>query len=317
MEVTNGPVSTNIKPIKRSTSPFERRQYDRVVKKNKASAEKVDHDKFFGISAKHGERAPEPVQSPEGRGYSILKVAASVVIGLSVTSWALLSPPPAASQVKGKKPAIAAIAGNYNDNDATKVKTPDAANGKPPEATKVPEFKTELKDGIIHFPTRTLDIKESLKKITGSDNLSEKDVLRKIETPLGGVPGFYYVFKNAVLRVSVGDDRDKVGGTGIIGEIFTHEGAIFIAKDGSLVASSPSSILVMTPTEITNAPYRSLFGDVPMLVKPRISGGRDDNHVDIRDEVITDGVNRLKIVVELSPKISGEVVPDLLALGSR
>ena len=65
--------------------------------------------------------------------------------------------------------------------------------------------------------------------------------------------------KTMNMMVALVDDSSK---------IFTHSGAIFLAKDSSIIATTPTTLLIIMPTKAVSRTYKSMFGAIPPLQKP-------------------------------------------------
>lgn len=141
-----------------------------------------------------------------------------------------------------------------------------------------------------------------------------------IYTKLDGLESVYLVFEKGIICVSFDKDR-MVPRSGALrssdgSKLFLHDGAVFVAADGSILATSPTTLLVNTSNGTINSTYREMFGDVPPLKKPIFSRGKNDDYVDLRDAAIMDGNRKLKIQIDLT-KLEVAVTADIPVLGAR
>lgn len=180
-------------------------------------------------------------------------------------------------------------------------------------------YKTSLKDGYLTFEgLGVLDVKKLVKMITGNENASEKDVRIKTNVELDGTGGgVYYVFDRGILGIFVNKDGNAVTcGVGTDGDtLFMHQGAIFLADNGAIFATSPTVLVWIIPKGVANAKYSEDFGDVPKLTRPMFSKGKDAGYVEMRDPAL----GKLKMKISTT-EAKYQVVEDeqlLGAVGSR
>ena len=83
-------------------------------------------------------------------------------------------------------------------------------------------------------------------------------------------------------------------------KIFTQRDAIFVSKDGSIVATTPTTLLIITSTEGFSIAYQSLFGNIPPLENPTISASNDQNIVLIRDPTMTNATSKVRLELDLN-----------------
>ena len=132
--------------------------------------------------------------------------------------------------------------------------------------------------------------------------------------------GTYFIYDDGSINAFFKGEKG-VGSTSISSldgsKVFTHEGAIFIAPNGSIVATTHSTLLVITPNDILSVTYESLFGKIPPLKRPTITGGRNPDEVFIRDETMMSATDVVRLALNL--KTLGITVEDdrLALLGSR
>lgn len=190
--------------------------------------------------------------------------------------------------------------------------------------------KVELKDGVLYITNlkygdklqnQQINLRGMRKDIENSatwgrelDKFPEAVPKGIFGTTLGG-GGSYLIYEQGIMYV--GKDRYyRTIWSGDDSRIFTHDGAIFLAKDGSIVATTPTTLLVITSKEVWSVTYKKLFGDdTPNLEKPFTGAGKNDNLVDLRDSAIN-GSKNLKLEVQLSP-IQVTVKVDAPSIGER
>lgn len=176
-------------------------------------------------------------------------------------------------------------------------------------------YKTSLKDGQLFFEgLGNVDVKDIVKMITGNENASEKDVIRKINTVRSDIgPGVYYIFEKGILGAFVNKDGNSVTfGVGGHDAIFTHEGAIYVTENGLIFASSPTTLLMVTPSGVISTRYEDDFGKVPLLKRPIFTKGSGADHVDLRDPVM----GKLKMQISVIDGVL-ETMEDNQVLGAR
>ncbi|HIH18574.1 TPA: hypothetical protein HA225_01205, partial [Candidatus Micrarchaeota archaeon] len=136
---------------------------------------------------------------------------------------------------------------------------------------------SKLKNG--HIGTAVINIEEILFEME-LKNATVKDIKQIIYPELGeeGKKAYIVFEKGIIYILNRTDDLEAVlikkhipkdGST-----FFVHEGAIFTKSDGTLVATTPNTLLVITPNDTWSPTYESLFGKIPPLKRPIISGGR-------------------------------------------
>jgi hypothetical protein len=175
--------------------------------------------------------------------------------------------------------------------------------------------KVELKDGILYisglnYGSRIADSKIDLRDLR--KQIKEKLGERQMQTfpeeiPLGivGTPmdgrGVHLIYKSGILTIT--DKKSVMTGAADGSTIFTQDGAIFVAKDGSIVATTPTTLLLITSGYAKSTTYEQLFGagNVPALKGPTIGKGNDDNYVDLRDAVLYNEKEKLKFQIQLVP----------------
>ena len=176
-------------------------------------------------------------------------------------------------------------------------------------------YKTSLKDGQLFFEgLGNVDIKDIVKMITGNENASEKDVIRKINTVRSDIgPGVYYIFEKGILGAFVNKDGNSVTfGVGGHDAIFTHDGAIYVTENGLIFASSPTTLLMVTSSGVISTRYEDDFGKVPLLKRPIFTKGSGADHVDLRDPVM----GKLKMQISVIDGVL-ETMNDNQVLGAR
>jgi len=173
-------------------------------------------------------------------------------------------------------------------------------------------FDIGIKDGLLYSKDGTSTYSEEgkrtetswLKELTGSETPSNKDIKQIIyvnDQVKGKVA--YLVLKHGIVFVAPENhNKEQVGFAGSKdgSEVFTHEGAIFTAPNGSVVAATPLDLIVITPKEGAVFIYQEIFGNIPPLKRPTISGSSDANIVFIRDETMKDGINAARLELDLT-----------------
>lgn len=167
------------------------------------------------------------------------------------------------------------------------------------------------------------DKKEILAKM-GLKNATSKDIKEIIYTTEfeTSLKKAYIIFETGIMEaVDRLEDLKNIFGHHIVADdrskIFTHENAIFLAKDGSIVATTPTTLLVITPNYKLSVTYESLFGAIPPFKKPTISEGRTLGEVFIRDETMRNETNAVRLELDMKT-LEITVAKDILALlGSK
>jgi predicted GH43/DUF377 family glycosyl hydrolase len=206
---------------------------------------------------------------------------------------------------------------------ASETKLPPQARIKIPEAPKIigeRNFDVDLKDGVLTFArvkkgagTVTMDIDLGELKLNIPTNA---EIKQRIYTT--GGDGVFLIFESGILAAFPEPNRKGTFAYTSVSDgskIFNHQGATFLSEDGSALATTPTTLLVLNPNnkDVIAVTYKTLFGDVPPLVMPVFSQGKDKNHVDLRDEVIKDGEKQVKVTLTLD-KFKAEVLPDAIAM---
>lgn len=149
--------------------------------------------------------------------------------------------------------------------------------------------ETKLKDGMITFEgVGTFDVRDAMKLINGTENVSEGTEKRKIENiTLEGVgKGVYYLFEKGILGVFVSKDEKGVNRFAVAtegDELFIGDGQYYVSENGSIIATGSRTFVAITPDKGYRPTYLKLFGvDVP-LENPSVSKGKDKLFVDLRD----------------------------------
>jgi hypothetical protein len=176
--------------------------------------------------------------------------------------------------------------------------------------------KVELKDGILrimgvkkgdeYFDLK-IDIRNIRKEIKESFGEKQMEAFPE-QMPLGvivSIPfssGSYLIYPRGILLTYADEQGPLMKAVTSLDEskIFFHDGAIFVAKNGSIVATTPTTLLVITPKEVISVTYKASFGEVSNLKRPYIGRGTDDDHAELRDEVIKDEKGPIKLVMRLS-----------------
>ncbi len=209
-----------------------------------------------------------------------------------------------------KKPTLTLAVSGLKDDGRAKMKVP----------VETENYKTmELRDGYLSCGDKTVDVRDELKTLTGKAELSEYDATKKIPVQVEGLgQGAYYIFENAILAVfdREGTTKISVGGVFAKDKIFTHEGGIFVANDGSIIATSSTTLLVMTLNKNIVVEYEDVFGKIPPFKHPQISQGRNTSEVFIRDETMSNGITTARLEIDLKT-LKFKVADDKLALGSN
>jgi hypothetical protein len=174
-------------------------------------------------------------------------------------------------------------------------------------------FDVEIKDGILSFRgikvngdyvEITADVKDEFK----AKGISLGDIKQKIyfsDAKYGN--GVYLVFDNAIVGTFPNNGKGTKTLAGFIApsdnsRIFLHDGAIFVTPNGSIVATTPTTLLIVTLSlsNSLNMTYLELFGKIPDLKGPNISGSADANIVFVRDETMQDGTNVVRLEIDLN-----------------
>lgn len=182
-------------------------------------------------------------------------------------------------------------------------------------------FEVDLKNGILTFShvkkgSETVTIDMDLRKLNSNIN-PNAEIKQRIYTKSDD--GVFLIFESGILAAF--PEPNNIDGKGTIAytsasdgsKIFGHRGATFLSEDGSILATTPTTLLILNPNnkDVIEVSYKTLFGDVSPLVMPVFSQGKDKNHVDLRDEVIKDGDKQVKITITLD-NFRAEVLPDAL-----
>ena len=177
--------------------------------------------------------------------------------------------------------------------------------------------ETKLKDGMITFEgIGTFDVRDAMRLINGTENVSEGTQKLKIDATLEGVgKGVYYVFETGILGVFVNKDGKTLtlrSAASYGDALFLN--AIFIADNGAIFATSPKMFIALTAKDSYPINYAS-WGDVPRLENPIFSSGKDKDNVDLRDPNVLgkEGVKiqfsftrgTIKVVDDDTPPIGG------------
>jgi hypothetical protein len=139
---------------------------------------------------------------------------------------------------------------------------------------------------------------------SGEISTSTKDIKQIVYTilELKGKGG-YFISDQQIIFVHPGLDSTKIISVGPRdgSRIFTHDGAIFIAPNGSIVATTPATLLMITSHKTVSWTYESMFGKVPPLRRPQVSQGIEEGHADLRDEAIRiKGAKPIKLDINLT-----------------
>lgn len=180
-------------------------------------------------------------------------------------------------------------------------------------------FEVDLKNGILTFSnvkkgSETVTVDIDLRSINSNIN-PNAEIKQRLYTKSGD--GVFLIFESGILAAfpESNDGKSKIAYTSSSdgSKIFGHRGATFLSEDGSILATTPTTLLLLNSNnkDVVEVTYKTLFGDVPLLVMPVFSQGKDKNHVDLRDEIIKDGDKQVKITITLD-NFRAEVLPDAL-----
>lgn len=188
-----------------------------------------------------------------------------------------------------------------------------------------PTFDIRIKDGILNTASGKInyngnarqDIANILKEFSGSEIPTNNDIKQIVyanDKVKGNVA--YLILKHGIVFVAPEyKGGEQIGGTRCDDktDVFTHTGAIFVAENGSIVASTPTTLLVLTPNDMWSISYTSRFGNASLpLQRPTISGGATPEIAVLRDPVLRDSNGAIKLEINLNTlRIDG--VDDRLA----
>ena len=171
------------------------------------------------------------------------------------------------------------------------------------------DFKVEIKTEILYVSGQYSEgtysskislnaLKQVLKEKGGNEKLAETVPIRAMISNLGELgPGLYLIYPSAIIwfnaQTEINTAVPACANDGSV--IFTD--VIYQRPDGSIIATTPTTLLVVTPSGGSRVAYGE-FGKVPPLEKPTITAGKDDYTVEVRDPVM----GKAKVVVDLRVK---------------
>ncbi|MDP2208373.1 MAG: hypothetical protein Q8K98_06330 [Bacteroidota bacterium] len=187
----------------------------------------------------------------------------------------------------------------------------------------VPDYTAELKDGILliknlqtansenEYGDYKVDIKslnEENKKDKNGGNWQLPESIPK-NILAANVEGYdavnYLVYEDMI----VGLFKNKYGpvyGRPINApdgsKIFTNSEAIYIAPDGSIVATTPTYALTETRTGRKASEYAGTFKGIPALTNPTITKGNGTGFADVSDPSLSSPIQVTIATGELAPK---------------
>ncbi len=144
-----------------------------------------------------------------------------------------------------------------------------------------------------------------LYKMTGSDQPTTSDIKQIVysnDSANGALAFVVFRFGIVVLAPDNIDEDKHIRGieSGDGYEIFRHENAIFLSTNGSMVASTPATLLIVTPRDMIAISYKGRFGnDARLLEKPNITGSGFPEIVLLRDPVLRDQRGIIKLEINL------------------
>ncbi|MEM2137508.1 MAG: hypothetical protein QW568_00280 [Candidatus Anstonellaceae archaeon] len=241
---------------------------------------------------------PNVTHSTHANGVAgILYRAAAVVVGAIIAGvLTFVLPKIGLSQGKDTKPAIA-----MNDPKGAQGKLKVPENGEKKILGSENFEKVELRDGILYitnikYAGRVQDLDINLRSIRKQikEKLGEKAMTAFPEQiPLGIIgtqlkgDGVYLIFESGILWLS--SEKTGIVGAADGSKIFLHEGAIYVAPNGSIVATTPTTLLIITSTYAKSFRYDSFEG-APNLTNPSFVQEKEGQTIYLTDaSLVYDG----------------------------
>lgn len=261
-------------------------------------------------------------------------LAKTLTIGLAVWLTTTIGlPVPSSAQEKGNKDKTELTPANIGKSGEEKGKTGDAPKVTYENGVKIVGEKTfdaAIKNGIPYIDGEEYEIDTTVVKGIGSmqllKDLDKNEKLQYIRFSNFGDEKriAYFIYESGIFSIS----KDNEGGVqfrGVIAKdgskMFLHDAAVFLAKNGSIVATTPTTLLIITPKEAWGIAYEKLLKTkLPPLERPYISKGGTDDYVHIGDPTIKDGQQMYKIEVRLSDfevTVNKSVPPETLLWRER
>ncbi|MCX8194780.1 MAG: hypothetical protein N3G22_01590, partial [Candidatus Micrarchaeota archaeon] len=192
------------------------------------------------------------------------------------------------SQIKGK-PTIAANAGAAQDEKKPPVRY---ENGVKIIGEKLFDFGFDYENKVVYIDYQGSRYTTKIKGEKGRTNMLLLELM--LGTPLkqkiyheveGLAKNLYLVFESGIVELSFKTKVEIIGvyiaGASDDSKIFLHDGAIYVSPNGSIVATTPTTLLMITPKEVVSSTYKRLFGLDIKLEKPYIIKGKDDDYAEL------------------------------------
>ncbi len=114
--------------------------------------------------------------------------------------------------------------------------------------------------------------------------------------------GIYLVYENTVAGIfkNANGTYMKASRAADNSRIFAYAGALFVAPSGAIVASTTTTLLIITPTYIKSATYKDMFGVEGNLQRPYIAAGNAPDLAELRDVTIKDDKGAIRLVINLT-----------------
>jgi len=184
-------------------------------------------------------------------------------------------------------------------------------------------FDVEINGDIVYL--KNIKIGDKLCEI--SDNLSTEDAsntklawkpgeLRQIiYTKMNSWNSVAFVFESSVIALIpyMKENKLELGVAAAHADdgsrIFKEEDCLLILTDGTVLATTPTTPLVVSGYGASKGTYQDIFGDVPELTNPRFTQGNAPNTAELKDPTM----RGVKMIITNQPgNIMWQVVDDKL-----
>lgn len=256
-----------------------------------------------------------PIEAHEAVSLKGISLRAGQRVGTAVTVFVVVAasliafPRSSSGQEKEKPVPVLPSTGPQMENATEKKELPVRyENGIKIVGNKT--FNVEIRDDSLYIRNfGGLDFAVDIKRARNMGILetSSTKEIRQLHYQSVGKrgSGVYIIFEYGITFVVPDVQRERLKGVHTRSpdgsKIFLHDGAIYVAPDGSIIATTPTTLLMITPNEAISYTYREIFGVDLNLKRPYMKRGKDDNHAELTDETLKENGKQIKFVIETNP----------------